>query len=105
LIVAAAAQTARAATRGKFSLGLGLGVPFLEESVFGLTTRNTVQRLREYLTVLRAIRDDRTVNFHGSQITAVDPVCVAGRDGRRDIVSALRRRNGAARIAGNRRVG
>jgi alkanesulfonate monooxygenase SsuD/methylene tetrahydromethanopterin reductase-like flavin-dependent oxidoreductase (luciferase family) len=73
LIVAAAAQTAQAATHGKFSLGLGLGVPFLEESVFGLTTGNTVQRLREYLTVLLAIRDDRTVNFHGSQITAVDP--------------------------------
>jgi F420-dependent oxidoreductase-like protein len=73
LIVAAAAQTAQAATHGKFSLGLGLGVPFLEESVFGLTTSNTVQRLREYLTVLRAIRDDRTVNFHGSQLTAVHP--------------------------------
>jgi alkanesulfonate monooxygenase SsuD/methylene tetrahydromethanopterin reductase-like flavin-dependent oxidoreductase (luciferase family) len=84
LIVAAAAQTAQAATHGKFSLGLGLGVPFLEESVFGLTTRNTVQRLREY---------------RGGS------VCVAGRDGRRDTVSALRRRNGAARIAGNRRVG
>jgi F420-dependent oxidoreductase-like protein len=82
LIVAAAAQTAQAATHGKFSLGLGLGVPFLEESVFGLTTRNTVQRLHEYLTVLRAIRDERTVNFHGSQLTAVDssvaPVALAG---------------------------
>lgn len=33
----------------------------------------TVQRLREYLTVLRAIRDDRTADFHGSQLTAVDP--------------------------------
>jgi alkanesulfonate monooxygenase SsuD/methylene tetrahydromethanopterin reductase-like flavin-dependent oxidoreductase (luciferase family) len=32
-----------------------------------------VQRLREYLMVLRAIRDERTVDFHGSQITAVDP--------------------------------
>jgi alkanesulfonate monooxygenase SsuD/methylene tetrahydromethanopterin reductase-like flavin-dependent oxidoreductase (luciferase family) len=73
LIVAAAAQTAQAATHGKFSLGLGLGVPFLEEAVLGLKTSNTVQRLREYLTVLRAIRDDRTVNFRGSQLTAVDP--------------------------------
>jgi Luciferase-like monooxygenase len=42
-------------------------------SVFGLTTSNKVQRLRECLTVLRAIRDDRTVDFHGSQLTAVDP--------------------------------
>ena len=70
LIVAAAAQTAQAATHGKFSLGLGLGVPFLEGSVFGLTTRDTVQRLREYLTVLRAIRDERPVNFHSSQLAA-----------------------------------
>jgi hypothetical protein len=31
LIVAAAAQTAQAVTHGNFSLGLGLGVPFLEE--------------------------------------------------------------------------
>jgi F420-dependent oxidoreductase-like protein len=73
LIVAAAAQTAQAATHGRFSLGLGLGVPFLEEAVFGISTSSTVQRLREYLTVLRAIRDDRTVNFHGAQLTAVDP--------------------------------
>ncbi len=73
LIVAAAAQTAQAATHGNFSLGLGLGVPFAEQLAFGLSASNTVQRLREYLTVLRAIRDDRTVDFHGSQITAVDP--------------------------------
>ncbi|MEN3321591.1 MAG: hypothetical protein V7643_4993 [Mycobacterium sp.] len=73
LIVAAGAQTAQAATHGKFSLGLGLGVSFLEESVFGIPTSNTVQRLREFLTVLRAIQEDRTVNFHGSQLTAVDP--------------------------------
>jgi alkanesulfonate monooxygenase SsuD/methylene tetrahydromethanopterin reductase-like flavin-dependent oxidoreductase (luciferase family) len=46
LIVAAAAQTAQTATYGRFSLGLGPGVPFLEEAVFGLTTRDTVQRLR-----------------------------------------------------------
>jgi F420-dependent oxidoreductase-like protein len=73
LIVAAGAQTAQAATHGKFSLGLGLGVSFLEESVFGIPTSNSVQRLREFLTVLRAIQEDRTVNFHGSQLTAVDP--------------------------------
>jgi F420-dependent oxidoreductase-like protein len=73
LLVAAAAQTAQAATGGRFSLGLGLGVPFLEELVFGLPEGKTVHRLREYLTVLRAIRDERTVDFHGAQLTAVDP--------------------------------
>jgi alkanesulfonate monooxygenase SsuD/methylene tetrahydromethanopterin reductase-like flavin-dependent oxidoreductase (luciferase family) len=73
LILAAAAETAQAATHGKFSLGVGLGVPFLEETVLGLKSSNTVQRLREYLMVLRAIRDDRTVSFRGSQLTAMDP--------------------------------
>jgi F420-dependent oxidoreductase-like protein len=73
LTVAAAAQTAQAASHGNFSLGLGLGVPFLEQLVFGIPATHTVQRLREYLTVLRAINDERTVDFHGSQITAVDP--------------------------------
>lgn len=35
-----------------------------------MSATNTVQRLREYLTVLRAVIDDRTVDFHGSQVTA-----------------------------------
>ena len=73
LVVAAASQTAQAATHGNFSLGLGLGVPFVEQLVFGISATHTVQRLHEYLTVLRAISYDRTVDFHGSQITAVDP--------------------------------
>ena len=73
LIVAAAAQTAQAATHGNFRLGLGLGVPMLERGVFGISATNTVARLREYLTVLRAVIDERTVNFHGAEITAVDP--------------------------------
>jgi alkanesulfonate monooxygenase SsuD/methylene tetrahydromethanopterin reductase-like flavin-dependent oxidoreductase (luciferase family) len=73
LIVAAAAQTAQAASHGNFSLGLGLGVPFVEQLVFGISASHTVQRLSDYLTVLRAINEERTVDFHGSQITAVDP--------------------------------
>jgi F420-dependent oxidoreductase-like protein len=73
LVVASSAQTAQAATHGNFSLGLGLGVAFAEELAFGLTTQRPVTRLREYLTVLRAVRDERTVDFHGAEFTAVDP--------------------------------
>lgn len=73
LVLAASAQTAQAATHGNFTLGLGLGVAFLEEGAFGLPWRHTVARLREYLTILGAIRDDKTVNFHGEYLTAVDP--------------------------------
>jgi alkanesulfonate monooxygenase SsuD/methylene tetrahydromethanopterin reductase-like flavin-dependent oxidoreductase (luciferase family) len=41
-------------------------VAFAEELAFGLTTERPVARLREYLTVLRAVRDERTVDFHGA---------------------------------------
>ncbi len=73
LVVASAAQTAQAATHGNFRLGLGLGVAFAEELTYGLSTARPVARLREYLTVLRSIRDERTVDFHGAELTAVDP--------------------------------
>jgi F420-dependent oxidoreductase-like protein len=73
LVLAAAAQTAQSAAHGRFSLGLGLGVAVLEQMAFGVPTDHVAQRLREYLTVLRAIRDDGTVAFHGEHVTAVDP--------------------------------
>ncbi|MEH3140813.1 MAG: TIGR03564 family F420-dependent LLM class oxidoreductase [Mycobacterium kyogaense] len=70
LTVAAAAQTAQAASHGNFSLGLGLGAPSVESQAFGVTVDKPVRRLREYLTVLRSIFDDGTVDFHGSEVTA-----------------------------------
>jgi F420-dependent oxidoreductase-like protein len=73
LTVAAAAQTAQSAAHGRFSLGLGLGVAVLEQLTFGIPTDHAAQRLREYLTVLRAVRDTGTVDLHGTYVTAVDP--------------------------------
>jgi F420-dependent oxidoreductase-like protein len=73
LILAAAAQTAQSASRGRFSLGLGLGVAMLEQLAFSIPTDHAAQRLREYLTVLRAVRDTGTVDFRGDYLTAVDP--------------------------------
>ncbi|MET0897342.1 MAG: LLM class F420-dependent oxidoreductase [Mycobacterium sp.] len=80
LLVASAAQTAQAATHGNFSLGLGLGAHAPEQQAFGATWPNTIQRLREHLTVLRAIFDDGAVDFQGSELSASPqwPVTVAG---------------------------
>ncbi|MCV7280621.1 TIGR03564 family F420-dependent LLM class oxidoreductase [Mycolicibacterium flavescens] len=80
LIVASQAQTAQAAAHGNFSLGLGLGAHAIEREAFGQAWPNTVQRLREHLTVLRSVFDDGAVDFHGEQISAVSPwpVTVAG---------------------------
>ncbi len=70
LIIAAAAQTAQAASHGNFSLGLGLGAPSVEAAAFGISVEKPVRRLREYLTVLRSIFDDGVANFQGEEVTA-----------------------------------
>ena len=70
LTLAAAAQTAQAASHGNFSLGLGLGAPSVESQAFGLTFDKPVRRLREYLTVLRSILHDGAADFHGAEVTA-----------------------------------
>jgi F420-dependent oxidoreductase-like protein len=80
LIVASLAQTAQAASHGNFSLGLGLGAHEPERLAFGTAWPNTIQRLREHLTILRAVFAGTTVDFHGSQLSASPalPVDVAG---------------------------
>lgn len=80
LIVASLAQTAQAASRGNFSLGLGLGAHEPERQAFGTLWPNTIARLREHLTVLRSIFDTGAVQFSGNEISAHPgwPVRVAG---------------------------
>lgn len=80
LLISAAAQTAQAAAHGNFSLGLGLGAPSVEQQAFGTIWPNTVQRLREHLTVLRSIFDDGAVDFQGQEISTSPqwPVRIAG---------------------------
>jgi F420-dependent oxidoreductase-like protein len=80
LIVASLAQTAQAAAHGNFSLGVALGAHEFERRAFGISPVNTVQRLREHLTVVRSVLEDGAVDFHGNEITAAPelPVRVPG---------------------------
>jgi F420-dependent oxidoreductase-like protein len=80
LIVASLAQTAQAAAHGNFSLGLGLGAHEPERLAFESMWPNTINRLREHLTVLRSIFDTGAVDFSGDEISARPgwPVRVAG---------------------------
>jgi F420-dependent oxidoreductase-like protein len=80
LIVASLAQTAQAASHGNFTLGLGLGAHPPERQAFGEAWPNTIERLREHLTVLRSVFDTGSVDFAGSEFTAQPawPVSVAG---------------------------
>jgi F420-dependent oxidoreductase-like protein len=80
LIVGSLAQTAQAASHGSFSLGLGLGAHEPERQAFGIAWPNTIQRLREHLTILNSIFNGATVDFHGTELSASPawPVTVAG---------------------------
>ncbi|WP_096505538.1 TIGR03564 family F420-dependent LLM class oxidoreductase [Mycobacteroides stephanolepidis] len=67
--VSAAAQTAQAASHGRFQLGLGLGAPVIEGPSYGLHVDKPIRRLREYLTTLRQLLDTGTADFHGETLT------------------------------------
>ncbi|UGT54644.1 TIGR03564 family F420-dependent LLM class oxidoreductase [Nocardia asteroides] len=77
LLVASQAQTAQAATGGRFTLGLGLGARELSERAFGGTFDRPAARLREFLTVLRSVLDTGAVDFHGETVTAATPMPAA----------------------------
>jgi F420-dependent oxidoreductase-like protein len=79
LVAASAAQTAQAATHGRFQLGVGLGASFMTEPVFGVPYQRPIARLREYLTVLRSVFAAGAADHHGAEMTAVSgPMALAG---------------------------
>ncbi|GAA1980246.1 LLM class F420-dependent oxidoreductase [Amycolatopsis minnesotensis] len=74
VLLATTAQTAQAATGGRYTLGLGLGAKALTESAFGVPHERPIKRLREFITVLRSIFDTGHVDFEGETLTARTPL-------------------------------
>lgn len=83
LVVSSQAQTAQAATHGRYHLGLALGTKLLTETGFGIPYDRPIARLREFLTALRQLTDTGTADFHGELLTAHTPLParVPGADG------------------------
>ncbi|MFJ2054595.1 TIGR03564 family F420-dependent LLM class oxidoreductase [Streptomyces sp. NPDC087908] len=73
LLVSSQAQTAQAATGGRYHLGLALGTRHLTEAGFGIPYRRPVGLLREFLTALRPLLETGTADFHGELLTATTP--------------------------------
>ncbi|MGW2303327.1 TIGR03564 family F420-dependent LLM class oxidoreductase [Streptomyces sp. NPDC001809] len=73
LLVSSQAQTAQAATGGRYHLGLALGTRHLTETGFGIPYRRPVGLLREFLTALRPLLETGTADFHGELLTATTP--------------------------------
>ncbi|MFF5973399.1 LLM class F420-dependent oxidoreductase [Streptomyces sp. NPDC012769] len=73
LLVSSQAQTAQAATGGRYHLGLGLGTRHLTETGFGLPYQRPIGLLREFLTALRPLLETGHADFHGELLTATTP--------------------------------
>ncbi|MFF3203707.1 TIGR03564 family F420-dependent LLM class oxidoreductase [Streptomyces sp. NPDC002962] len=74
LLVSSQAQTAQAATHGRYHLGLALGTRLLTETGFGIPFERPIARLREFLTALRQLTETGTADFHGELLTATTPL-------------------------------
>lgn len=73
LLVASAAQTAQAATGGRFTLGIGLGSKGFLGPVYGVEYPPPIRHLREYLTVLKRVFAGEAVDFEGETVVAKVP--------------------------------
>lgn len=91
LTLAALAQTAQAATDGRFHLGVGLGVRGLLEPAYGIEYPAPIRHLRESLTILRQVLDRERVGFTGRTVSARPPLptAVAGGEDVPLIVAAM----------------
>lgn len=74
LLVAGQAQTAQAATHGRYHLGLALGTKPLTEAAFGIPYERPIARLREFLTALRQLTETGNADFQGELLTARTPL-------------------------------
>lgn len=77
LVLASLAQTAQAATGGRFTLGVGLGVQGMLEPAYGVEYPAPIRHLRESLTVLRQAVSGERVHFTGETVTARPPLPAA----------------------------
>ncbi len=59
------AMTVQAATGGRLALGLGLSHQVVIEGMWGLSYEKPARHMREYLSVIGAIRDTGGVSFQG----------------------------------------
>jgi F420-dependent oxidoreductase-like protein len=72
------AMTVQAATGGRLALGLGLSHQVVIEGMFGLSYEKPARHMREYLTVLRDLRDTGSVAFQGETYRVAGQARVEG---------------------------
>jgi F420-dependent oxidoreductase-like protein len=77
LMLASQALTVQSAIGDRLALGIGLSHQFVIEQMFGYSFDKPVRHMREYLTILKALLDDRNVQFKGESLSAAAPSTIA----------------------------
>jgi 5,10-methylenetetrahydromethanopterin reductase len=70
MVLAGQALTTQAATGGRLVLGVGLSHQLVIEQMMGIPFQRPALHMREYLTVLRALVHEGTVDFTGETLQA-----------------------------------
>ncbi|MGH9004489.1 MAG: LLM class flavin-dependent oxidoreductase, partial [Acidimicrobiia bacterium] len=81
MVLAGQALTTQVACGGRLILGVGLSHQLVIEGMMGIPFARPVVHMREYLTVLRALIHDGTVDFAGDTLranTLMSPIRVPG---------------------------
>lgn len=87
--IAQQAHTVAAASRGRFTLGIGLSHKVVIENMFGLSYDKPVRHLREYLSVLMPLSRNEPASFDGQMYQVQATVNANGSDGFGVVVAAL----------------
>jgi|SRR5437764_6179199 len=77
MMLASQALTVQSAIGGRLSLGIGLSHQFVIEHMWGYSFDKPVRHMREYLTILKALLDDRAVQFKGESLSASAGLTIA----------------------------
>ena len=77
MMLASQALTVQTAIGERLALGIGLSHQFVIEQMFGYSFDKPVRHMREYLTILRALLYERTVQFKGEMLSANAPVAIS----------------------------
>ncbi len=80
-VLAGQALTTQAAVGGRLVLGVGLSHQLVIEGMMGIPFQRPARHMREYLTVLRALVHDGTVDFTGETLrvnTTMRPFSIPG---------------------------
>ena len=77
MMLASQALTVQSAIGNRLALGIGLSHQFVIEQMWGYSFDKPVRHMREYLTILRALLDDRAVQFKGETLSASAALTIA----------------------------